>query len=337
MLSARPLQQRKREFSWKAIRQRWKSCSFSVPGWSCRLILASLYLASGHAQTQLPDAPAPNESSLFTQVSTPGLMANAVPPIVPALVAAAQQTFPPDAPIQGLQPGYVPSPKWCSAGACSQVSPLRTCCQPGNDIFDNYLRRNAIHIYTPRELGRIAIRGVIDPFNLMTIGATSLYSVGTDAHSPYGPGARGWARLSGVTLTEDMTGEFVGTFLIPSIDHQDPHYHRMPNAPLMRRILHCALQPFWTVSDAGNGMVNYSTFAGSIIDEAVDVSYVPYQRQGWGPGAERIAAGWASAPVGNYVTEFFPDVARHINFKIVFLQRIVNQVAIENGGAPVSP
>ncbi len=42
--------------------------------------------------------------------------------------------------------------------------------------------------------------------------------------------------------------------------------------------------------------------------------------------------GWASAPVGNYVTEFFPDVARRINLKVVFLQRIVNRVAIENGG-----
>jgi hypothetical protein len=234
----------------------------------------------------------------------------------------------------GLRPTYVPLPRWCIAQACTETAPSLACCQTGTDIFDNYLRHNAVHIYSPRELGIIAVHGVIDPFNLLTIGGTSFLSVVSDSHSQYGPGVKGWAKLSGVTLTEDMTGEFVGTFLIPSIDHQDPHYHRMPNASLMRRILHAAYQPFWTTSDTGKGMINYSTFAGSIIDEAVDVSYVPYQKVGWGPGAERIASGWASDPIGNYVTEFLPDVASHININVIFIQRLINRVAVEDGGAP---
>ena len=258
-----------------------------------------------------------------------------------SLVAAAsegggQEAFPPEPrPLRGLnvlEPNYVPLPKGCTAAACTEAAPLRSCCEPGSDVFGDYLAQNAVHIYTPRELGIIAIHGVIDPFNLLTIGGTSAITIASDSSTFYGPGVKGWAKLSGVTLTQDMTGEFVGTFLIPSIDHQDPHYHRMPNAGLMRRIAHCAYQPFWTTSDTGKGMLNYATIAGSIIDEAVDVSYVPYQRMGWGPGAERIASGWASAPIGNFVTEFVPDLASHINFKVVLLQRIVNRVALEDGG-----
>jgi len=156
--------------------------------------------------------------------------------------AAAQETFPPEAKplpglsVPGLEPTYVPLPKWCTAHACTQAAPLRTCCEPDRDVFSAYLKQDAIHIYSAAELGRIAIHGVVDPFNLLTIGGTSVLTVATDSHSPYGPGFWGWAKLSGVTLTEDMTGEFVGTFLIPAIDHQDPHYHRMPNASLKRRI-----------------------------------------------------------------------------------------------------
>lgn len=306
-------------------------------------MLVLIPVATGHTQTELPDAPAPhadvvagnaaeNPDFRLSEALAPRLETTALDP------AAGQQTFPPEArprlglSMPGLQPTYVPAPKWCVTQACSNAAPLRSCCQPGDDIFGDYLRQYAVHIYTPKQLGRLAIHGVIDPFNLLTIGATSLISVASDSHTLYGPGVEGWAKLSGVTLTEDMTSEFVGTFLIPSIDHQDPHYHRMPNASMTRRILHCAYQPFWTTSDTGKGMINYSTFVGSMVEEAVDVSYVPYQKQGWGPGAARIAAGWVSAPVGNYVTEFFPDVARHINLKVVFLQRIVNRVAIENGG-----
>ncbi len=309
-------------------------------------LLAWAAMGTSWAQADLPDAPAPhtdmagvsgegNEAQLERagfEGSAPGLLAAGEP-------GAGQETFPPEArplpglSVPGLEPTYVPLPRWCTSQACTEAKPQRTCCQPSADVFDSYLKQNSIHIYSPAELGRIAIHGIIDPFNLLTIGGTSFLSIVSDSHTFYGPGVKGWAKLSGVTMTEDMTGEFVGTFLIPSIDHQDPHYHRMPNASLMRRILHAAYQPFWTTSDTGRGMVNYSTFVGSIINEAVDVTYVPYQKVGWGPGAERIASGWASDPIGNFVTEFMPDVASHINLNVVFIQRIINRVALEDGGS----
>jgi hypothetical protein len=307
--------------------------------WRSRVLLCRVLLASavtGWAQSALPDAPTPQTemANIAADVNAPWLPSAAL-----GEPAAGQETFPPAArplpgvSVPGLEPTYLPPPRWCTAHACTEAAPQRTCCEPDRDVFGAYLHQDAIHIYSPAELGRIAIHGVVDPFNLLTIGGTSVLSVATDSHSLYGPGVKGWAKLSGVTLTEDMTGEFVGTFLIPSIDHQDPHYHRMPNASLMRRILHCAYQPFWTTSDTGKGMINYSTFAGSIVSEAVDVTYVPYQKVGWGPGAERIASGWASDPIGNFVTEFLPDVASHVNFKVVFIQRIINRVALEDGGS----
>jgi hypothetical protein len=301
--------------------------------WVCFLLLACGAAEIGRAQAELPDAPAP-KNEMVASVGE-GFSSSLVPL---ATSGGSQETFPPEPrPLRGislpsLEPNYVPLPTSCIARACTEAAPQRTCCTTDSDVFGSYLAQNAVHIYTPRELGIIAIHGVIDPFNLLTIGGTSAITIASDANTFYGPGVKGWAKLSGVTLTQDMTGEFVGTFLIPSIDHQDPHYHRMPNAKLMRRIAHAACQPFWTTSDTGKGMPNYSTIVGSIVDEGVDVSYVPYQKVGWGPGAERIASGWTTAPVGNFVTEFMPDLASHINFKVVFLQRIVNRVALEDGG-----
>lgn len=283
--------------------------------------LAFVAIGVGRAQSSLPGAPQPQ----------PGL--------VVALADGVQQAFPPQPrstpslPIPGLEASSLPAPRICLMQACT-AQPLRSCCFRNAAAFATYLRQNAIHIYTPSELGRLAVRDVVDPFNLLTVGGTSAISVAEDAHSPYGPGFHGWARLSGVTLTEDMTGEFVGTFLIPSIDHQDPHYHREPNAPIPRRVLHCIVQPFWTNTDTGGHIVNYATVAGSVIDEAVDVSYVPYQKTGWGPSAERISLGWANAPIGNFVSEFVPDLANHLNIRVVFIQRIINRVAIEEGGEP---
>jgi hypothetical protein len=35
----------------------------------------------------------------------------------------------------------------------------------------------------------------------------------------------------------------------------------------------------------------------------------------------------ATAPIGNFITEFLPDVAKHIHVQVVIVQRIINQVA----------
>lgn len=306
--------------------------------------LASLGIGIAAAQSTLPDAPAPQPDLLAeTASSSPTLPSSALVSASSANstpLPSGQQTFPPEAPrdrnrrIPGLSPRFLPLPRPCETQACTKTTPLLSCCVQDFSVFDSYLQDNALHVYTRGELGRLAIHGVTDPFNLLTIGGTSAISIGQDSHTPYGPGLKGWAKLSGVTLTEDMTGEFVGTFLIPSLDHQDPHYHREPNAHLARRIVHCVVQPFWIDSDTGGNMVNYATLVGSIVNEAVDITYVPYQRSGWGPSAERIALGWTNAPVGNFITEFVPDLANHLNFRVVFIQRIIDRVAVEEGGAP---
>lgn len=283
-------------------------------------ILAALCGAL-QAQASLPDAPLPHlQSVAFVSVLEP------------------QTTFPPQAEprqkvgLPSLQPGYLPLPRPCLANSCTPSRPRSLCCQVNPALFHAWLDQTAVRIYTPRELAVMAARDVADPFNLLTIVGTSAYSVAVDPHSPYGPGMMGWAKFSGVSLTQDMTGEFLGTFLIPSLDHQDPHYHRMPNAPLARRIAHAIYQPFWTVSDTGRGMPNYSTLVGTVAGEALDNAYVPYREVGWSASAQRVAVAWSTDPINNFVTEFFPDVARHINFRIVFFQRIITRVAIEEGG-----
>jgi len=200
------------------------------------------------------------------------------------------------------------------------------------DPFQKFLNASGPHPMTPKQKAKLAAKGVVDPFNLLTIGGISAISIATDSHSAYGPGMPGWAKLSGVSLTQDMTGEFFGTFLIPSIAHQDPHYHRMPNVSYVRRIAHCIYQPVWTQGDDGKGMFNYAIVVGGMFEEAIGDAYVPYRETGWGAASARYGIALATDPIGNFITEFVPDLARHVNIHVVFVQRVINQVAREEGG-----
>jgi hypothetical protein len=233
----------------------------------------------------------------------------------------------PDAP-QPQAAAPTPAPKTASCPTAQPGAPAVLCPpQPSKNWFERFLTGPEVKPLTPKEKARLAVRNVIDPFNALTILGTSAIAVGADADSPYGPGMKGLGRNVGVSYTQDMTGEFFGTFLIPSIVHQDPHYHRMPNASIPRRVEHAIVQVVWTQGDNGREMVNYGSIVGFAIDEEIGDIYVPGQQRNLPATAERYATGLATAPIDNFVTEFLPDVARRIHVRVVLFQRIINQVA----------
>ncbi|MGB0123844.1 MAG: hypothetical protein WA419_19640 [Silvibacterium sp.] len=182
-----------------------------------------------------------------------------------------------------------------------------------------------------RDKLRIAASNVVDPFNLITIGATAAITIGSDPDTGYGPGMKGWAKNSGTLLTEDMSGAFFVTYLVPSLTRQDPRYYRMPNGSIPRRILNVLVQPIWTRSDSGKHMLNYGNLIGVPATITLANVYVPGRKQGVGPTAESSAITIASSPIDNLVTEFLPDVAKHIKIRIVLIQRIVNHIALTSG------
>jgi hypothetical protein len=184
---------------------------------------------------------------------------------------------------------------------------------------------------TPKEKAWLAVRNVADPFNAVTILASSGIGVASDSHSPYGPGMPGFGRSVGVAYTQDMTGEFFGTFLIPSLVHQDPHYHREPDASIKRRIGHAILQVVWTQGDNGKGMLNYANLLGFAIDDEISNLYVPGRQTDMPASASRYGIGFALAPTDNFITEFVPDIAKRIHIRVVLIQRIVNQVDRTDG------
>ena len=280
---------------------------FASPSWA------------GQAENPKPDPPVPDAPQPVVPVHpvtkpvTPCLIKRSAKP--PAEQSPSPGNTTPDTSAQlGTEPVQ---------GPCLQI--------PVIDWFARFLNGPEVKPLTPAEKARLAARNVVDPFNAITILGTAAVSVGADSHSAYGPGMTGFGKYVGVSYMQDITGEFFGTFLIPSIVHQDPHYHRMPNASYPRRIRHAIAQVFWTQGDNGKGMVNYANLVGFAIDDEISNLYVPGRETDFSASATRYGIGLATAPIDNFVTEFLPDVARHIHIRVVLIQRIINQVAKQGG------
>ena len=214
---------------------------------------------------------------------------------------------------------------------------VTTVCVPHVPVvnwYARFLNGPEVKALTPGQKAFLAAHNLLDPFNLLTIAGEGAVSIAINPHSGYGPGLPGYGRYIGVSFTQDMTGEFFGTFLIPSLVHQDPHYHREPTATIKHRIAHAALQVLWTQADDGRGMINYANIAGFAIDDAISNLYVPGQQTRFNATAERYGIGLATAPIDNYVSEFLPDIARHLHTQVVIIQRVINQVARSGNSTP---
>lgn len=207
------------------------------------------------------------------------------------------------------------------------IRPIRVPCSELVDPYQRFLDTSIIIPLTPKQKGYLAIHDLTTPANLMTIVALSGFTIGTDSHTAYGPGWRGFGKNTGVSLLQDATGEFFGAFLIPSLTHQDPRYYRMPRASIPRRFAHAVARTFVASSDEGNLMPNYATLLGYPIGAELSNLYVPGIHADPASTMARIATGLATDPANNLITEFLPDVAKHINIRIIFVQRILNKVA----------
>ncbi len=275
---------------------------------------------AGTTQTEppLPEAPLPQSGQPTKATATAPCRTKKDAAAAATAGAAGRAASNPGQPVLSPAPPVLrPSPQ---KESCPPLAPLI-------DWYARFLNGPQVKRLSPKQKAWLATRNVIDPFNGITILGNSAIYVGANAHSAYGPGMTGFGKNVGVSYSQDMTGEFFGTFLIPSLVHQDPHYHRLPGAPMKRRIAHALYQVLWTQGDDGQGMVNYANLVGFAIDDEIGNLYVPGQKTNMPASAERYGLGLATAPVDNFITEFVPDLARRIHIRIVLVQRIINQVA----------
>ncbi len=258
----------------------------------------------------LPDAPS---TTLIAQQQSVVTLAKALPnkPPVTCRIAPWKHN-------KRFQPDSLQQAQW----AC--INPL--------DPYERFLNTSVPIPMNSHQKAYLAFHNFTDPFNAATVVASSAFGIAINSHSGFGPGIRGTAYLTGVTYSQDGIGELFGTWLIPSLTHEDPHYRRLPNASFKRRVLHAASRTFIAQHDDGSLMPNYATLLTYPIAIELSNLYVPGVQTNGRATTSRIITGYATDPIGNIITEFLPDVAKRVHIRVLFLQRILNQVAAGQPG-----
>ena len=198
--------------------------------------------------------------------------------------------------------------------------------------YQKFLGTNIVIPLTWQEKGYLALNNLADPANFGTIVGISAISVAADSHSAYGPGLKGFGKSVGISYVQDISSEFFRGFTFPILFHQDPRYFRMPNAPLTKRIVYSVSRTVISRHDDGSTMPNYSVLLDYPLEAVLSNQYVPGVHTDLSSTVTRIATGYALDPVNNLIDEFLPDVASHIHVRIIFVQRILNNIASGTSG-----
>ena len=178
---------------------------------------------------------------------------------------------------------------------------------------------------------RLAVKNFSDPLN---IGGTALDSAISNATSSptsaFGTGWSGFGKRFGMSMSDNGLSEFFSTFLVSTLAHQDPHYHRDPDSSTGKRILYALSRVVITRSDYGTPMFNYAEFVGTTSSSLVETSYHFERDESPGAISSRIFVSIGSDAAWNLMNEFLPDVAKHLNPRFFFLRRLAEKAAKQN-------
>ena len=133
-----------------------------------------------------------------------------------------------------------------------------------------------------------------------------------DPDSEYGRGTPGYAKRVAVSFADGASSKMLGTFVFPSLLHQDPRYFRMGAGPIDGRVRYSISRVFRTRTDAGESAFNWSRVLASLGSGALSNTYYPVEDRG---AALTFAnAGWLtlSEAATNLFREFWPDIKKRL-------------------------
>ena len=162
----------------------------------------------------------------------------------------------------------------------------------------------------------LMVRPYITVFPYLAAGFQAGLSQATNSFEGYGQGASGYGKRFGSALLDGASSGFFSNFFYPVLFKQDPRYFRLGEGTKKRRIWYAMKQEFITKKDSDRAATfSYSNVLGALTAGGISNAYYPQEERGFGLTMSRAAVSFGWGMVGNFVLEFWPDVARGLRHK----------------------
>jgi hypothetical protein len=152
----------------------------------------------------------------------------------------------------------------------------------------------------------------VNPFQLLASAATAGIDMADDRYPSWGQGGEGFGKRFAAAYGDAATSNFFGTFLFPSVLHQDPRYFRKESGGFGSRLGYAVTRILITRTDSGGSAPNASLWLGATASGALSNVYYPRDQQTGAHTAERIGINLGTTAGLNVAREFWPSVSRKL-------------------------
>ena len=160
------------------------------------------------------------------------------------------------------------------------------------------------HSFLQRSFARSALRG-----DLLDAASAQFHNTWPE----YGKGSLGFERRFGAVVAGHVASNFFGTYLFPTLLHQNPSSPRLgPGHTVWRRFGYALSRVAVTRDDSGKDTLNSSFLLSSVAANSIADLYYPRNQRGFSATLSRIEGSLIDNEQGSLQREFLPDIAQFL-------------------------
>lgn len=162
----------------------------------------------------------------------------------------------------------------------------------------------------PHEKFHSFLHHMVSPYTFLGAAYDATWAQAWGDPSDYGGGMEGWGKRLGAAAAGSEARSFFGTFLFPTLFHQDPRYFPMSQGPVFKRSLHGVKRVFVTRNDEGREVFNSSGMLALAFTESLSLAWMPENERSAGKLGIRFLGAMQGDAVSYLLREFTPDLVR---------------------------
>jgi hypothetical protein len=144
------------------------------------------------------------------------------------------------------------------------------------------------------------------------VGAAGSAALGqaTNNFTGYGQGWDAYGKRLGAAVANSASTNFFGTFLFPSMFHQDPRHFFSNRSGVKRRLAYALTLQVVTRTDDGHRTFNWSRILSLLVSESIANAYLPPEERTATRTFERAGTRFTIGIGTTLLKEYWPDIFR---------------------------
>ena len=165
---------------------------------------------------------------------------------------------------------------------------------------------------TSGEKFKLFVDKTISPSTFIGAIGSAAYGQAVNRYEGYGQGWDGYGKRVGAALANSASTNFLGTFLIPSLLHQDPRHFFTERPGFGRKLEYAFSRQVVTRTDSGHNTFNWSRILSLIGSEAIANTYLPPEERRVGKTFERAGYRFGIGIGTTLLKEYWPMIFKKL-------------------------